>query len=162
MSAILLLSAAVVAGCASGPAGSSASATVKAVYGQVPSGVVSFTQQGPDMVMYAHFAGFPTNATYAIHVHEKGDCSGAGLERAGGIYNPTGKPHGPQDRDHMVGDLPSLEGDTEGLADMRVVVRNVTVSDLIGRSLIVHRYFDDYHTQPEGASGERTACGVIK
>ena len=47
-------------------------------------------------------------------------------------------------------------------ADDRVVVRNVSVADLIGRSVIVHRYPDDYRTQPEGGSGDRIACGVIK
>ncbi|CAN5761025.1 N/A [soil metagenome] len=155
--------AAALAGCASGGApGSSAVASVKAVYGSVPSGNVSFTQQGPDTLVYAHFAGFPINAIYAFHVHEKGDCSGTELMAAGGIYNPTGKPHGPQDREHMVGDMPSLVGDTEGLADARFVLKGVSVSDLIGRSVIVHGYPDDYRTQPEGASGARTGCGVIK
>jgi superoxide dismutase, Cu-Zn family len=150
------------AGCASAPDGSKASVSIKAVYGLVPGGSMEFVQQGPDMVVYQHFSGFPTNANYGLHIHEKGECSPPTLASAGGIYNPTKQPHGPQDRDHMVGDLPNLVGDTEGLVNTRIVVRNVTVADLVGKSVIVHRYPDDYRTQPEGNSGDRIACGVIK
>lgn len=159
----LFAAAQLVAGCASAPPGSRAKAVVKAVYGQNYAGVVEFDQQGDDAVVYMRFAGLPTNGTYGIHVHEKGSCIMPTLESAGPIFDPTGsKPHGPQNRDHKLGDLPNLVANEEGIVDSRYVVRGMKVADLIGRSVVVHRYADDYHTQPEGNSGDRMSCGVIK
>jgi Cu-Zn family superoxide dismutase len=83
----------------------------------------------------------------------------------GGHFNPTGKPHGPQDADHHVGDLPALKADANGRADARFHVTGVTVgsgvTDIVGKGLIVHAMPDDYRTQPTGNAGGRIACGVI-
>ena len=34
--------------------------------------------------------------------------------------------------------------------------------DADGSSLVVHASYDDYNSQPDGASAERVACGVIE
>ena len=33
--------------------------------------------------------------------------------------------------------------------------------DVIGKSVIIHKNFDDIVTEPSGNSGKRIACGVI-
>lgn len=35
------------------------------------------------------------------------------------------------------------------------------VSDIIGKSVVIHENPDDYRTQPAGNSVKRLACGVI-
>jgi len=34
-------------------------------------------------------------------------------------------------------------------------------TDIVGKSVIVHKDADDFKTQPTGNSGARVACGVI-
>jgi Cu-Zn family superoxide dismutase len=40
-------------------------------------------------------------------------------------------------------------------------LKGLTVSELIGRSVVVHADPDDYMSQPAGNSGKRVGCGVI-
>jgi len=35
------------------------------------------------------------------------------------------------------------------------------VSNIIGKSVVIHQSPDDYRTQPAGASGKKLGCGVI-
>ena len=85
---------------------------------------------------------------------------------AGGHFNPTGKPHGPQDADHHAGDLPALKADASGVAELKVELHGLAIgqgaTDIVGRGLIVHAQADDYKTQPTGNSGARIACAVIQ
>lgn len=39
---------------------------------------------------------------------------------------------------------------------------NGALTDIKGRSVVVHERADDYHSQPAGNAGKRIACGVIK
>jgi len=84
---------------------------------------------------------------------------------AGGHFNPTGKPHGPQEGEHHAGDLPALKADANGNATVSFTLHGVTIgsgeTDIVGRGLIVHAMPDDYKTQPTGNSGARIACGVV-
>jgi Cu-Zn family superoxide dismutase len=85
---------------------------------------------------------------------------------AGGHFNPTAKPHGPQDGAHHAGDLPSLKADASGRAKASFTLDDVTVAagatSVVGRGLIVHKDPDDFKTQPTGNSGARIACAVIR
>lgn len=36
------------------------------------------------------------------------------------------------------------------------------VSDIIGRTVIIHNMAEDFTSQPSGNAGEKIACGVIK
>ncbi|HJW11641.1 MAG TPA: superoxide dismutase family protein, partial [Albitalea sp.] len=85
---------------------------------------------------------------------------------AGGHFNPSAKPHGPQDGEHHAGDMPALKADANGNANAAFQLSGVSLgsgtADLAGHGLIVHAQPDDYKTQPTGNSGGRIACGVIK
>lgn len=65
------------------------------------------------------------------------------------------------DHPNHKGDLPVLFS-SEGDAFMVFCTNRFRVSDVIGRTVIVHLSPDDYTSQPAGNSGERIACGVIR
>jgi len=159
--------AATLAGCAgmSPGAGPMATAKLEATRGNAAAGTVTFSQQGDRVMVHARVEGLKPGQEHGFHVHEKGDCSSGDGMSTGGHFNPTGKPHGPQDADHHVGDLPALKADANGRADARFHVTGVTVgsgvADIVGKGLIVHAMPDDYRTQPTGNAGGRIACGVI-
>ena len=85
-------------------------------------------------------------------------------QNAGGHYDPanTGRHEGPDGNDHL-GDLPRLAVDGRGAATIPVVARRVRVSDVVGRSLMVHAGGDNYSDMPArlGGGGARVACGII-
>ncbi|MCX7614928.1 MAG: superoxide dismutase family protein, partial [Clostridiales bacterium] len=58
------------------------------------------------------------------------------------------------------GDLPPLFGNY-GHAFMAVFTGRVSVSEIIGRTVIIHASPDDFTTQPSGNSGKKIACGQI-
>lgn len=94
------------------------------------------------------------SAFYAFHIHETGDCSGD-FSKSGMHYNPDNVPH-PMHR----GDLVPLLSN-QGYAWGSFYDRRFEIEDIIGRSVIIHRDPDDFHTQPSGNSGEKIGCGVI-
>jgi Cu/Zn superoxide dismutase len=49
----------------------------------------------------------------------------------------------------------------QGEARLSTELKGLTVSELIGRSVVVHADPDDYMSQPAGNSGKRVGCGVI-
>ncbi len=147
--------------------GSSATATLDATKGNTAKGTVTFKQHGKHVMVHARISGLKPFGEHGFHVHEKGDCSSGDGMGTGGHFNPTAKPHGPQDGDHHAGDLPALKADASGSADVRFHLEGVTLgdggpTDLSGKGLIVHVGPDDYKTQPTGNSGARIACGVIE
>src|SRR6266542_4452126 len=106
-------------------------------------------------------------APHGFHVHEKGDCTAPDGMSAGGHFNPLGKPHGHyESAERHAGDMPSLVADASGNATLTVTLDTIKVgsgaTDVVGKSVIVHKDPDDYKTQPTGNSGARVACGVIK
>ena len=104
-----------------------------------------------------------TAGEHGFHVHVNPDCGMTG-QNAGGHYDPanTGRHEGP-DGDGHLGDLPRLAVDGGGGASVPVVARRVRVSDVVGRSLMVHAGGDNYSDMPAalGGGGARVACGVI-
>ena len=104
-----------------------------------------------------------TAGEHGFHVHENPDCGMAG-QNAGGHYDPanTGRHEGSDGNGHL-GDLPRLAVDGGGGATVPVVAQRVRVSDVVGRSLMVHAGGDNYSDMPArlGGGGARVACGVI-
>lgn len=92
---------------------------------------------------------------YAMHIHEFGDCSRK-FANTGNHYNPGGQPH----PDHA-GDLLPLLGN-QGYAWSSFYDKRFQIADIIGRSVIIHAYRDDFTTQPSGDSGTKIGCGVIR
>jgi Cu-Zn family superoxide dismutase len=61
--------------------------------------------------------------------------------------------------------MPMLQADASGNATLSAELDPMTVAsgvtDIVGKSVIVHKDPDDFKTQPTGNSGARVACGVI-
>ncbi|MGK7873203.1 MAG: superoxide dismutase [Cu-Zn] SodC [Xenococcaceae cyanobacterium] len=113
-----------------------------------------------------------TPGVHGFHVHQNPDCGPGEKEgkivpglAAGGHYDPdnTGRHEGPYGDGHL-GDLPPLIVDAEGVATLPVLAPRLKVSDLTGRSLMIHMHGDNYSDTPKplGGGGARLACGVIK
>jgi Cu-Zn family superoxide dismutase len=171
MKQVLIVGAVAVlaAGCASTPTPfdtARASATLEPTKGNRVAGTVTFIERVGKVYVTAEVTGLPPNQEHGFHVHEKGDCSSGDGMSAGGHFNPTGKPHGPQTGPHHAGDMPSLKADASGVAKASFVLDDVTVApgaaSVVGRGLIVHKDPDDYRTQPTGNAGARLACAVIR
>lgn len=158
--------AAALAGCASTPAGPTATATLAPTAGNTTSGQVRFIQHGAQVLVRGEVRGLRPNSEHGFHVHEKGDCSAPDATSAGGHFNPVGQAHGRHGMGgHHAGDLLSLKADASGTARFSFESNSISVgsgaADVVGRGLIVHRDPDDYTTQPTGNAGARLACAVI-
>ncbi|MFZ5974289.1 MAG: superoxide dismutase family protein [Bacillota bacterium] len=97
---------------------------------------------------------------FAFHIHEGKSCGSPGVPEAftsaGGHYNPKNLPH-----PLHAGDLPTIYPN-HGYANMTVYTDRFTPGEVIGRTVILHKRADDYHSQPAGNAGERIACGEIR
>jgi len=113
-----------------------------------------------------------TPGLHGFHVHQNPDC-GPGVTdgkkvpglAAGGHFDPagTGSHEGPYGNGHL-GDLPALYVDASGNASLPVLAPRLKLSDLKGRSLIIHAGGDNYSDYPEklGGGGSRAACGIVQ
>ena len=108
---------------------------------------------------------------HGFHVHQNPDCGSMmpGVKpmpalAAGGHYDPakTDKHEGPYGNGHL-GDLPFLYADKDGTASSPVLAPRLRLSDLQGRSLMIHAGGDNYSDVPEklGGGGGRIACGAV-
>lgn len=91
---------------------------------------------------------------YGMHIHEYGNCTDS-FQKTGEHYNPEELPH-----PEHAGDLPSLLS-VNGYAWMAFYDQRLTIEDILGRSIVIHKQRDNYTTQPSGDSGEKIGCGVI-
>ena len=105
-------------------------------------------------------ASTPPVGPHGFHIHNMGSCSVGDPKNpfasAGGHWNPTNQPHG-----NHAGDFPVLFSNN-GYARMVFFTNKFKVSDVIGKTVVIHENPDDYRTQPAGNSGKRLGCGVIK
>lgn len=141
-----------------------ASARIKgsAAYPDV-SGLVSFYQLDDGVFITAEIFDLPQgdpcqSGVFGFHIHEGISCTGNTQDPfsdAKGHYNPKNCPH-----PYHAGDLPPLFGNN-GYAYMSVLTNRFTVSEIIGRVVIIHEHPDDFMTQPSGNSGAKIACGKI-
>lgn len=132
-------------------------------------GKVRFHQTDKGVLVSAEIYGLPTaksavsqscaNDIFAFHIHGGSSCSGNANDPFANTlthYNPKNCPH-----PYHAGDLPPLFGNN-GYAWMRVLTDRFTVSDVLGKTILIHSAPDDFTTQPAGNSGAKIACGVIR
>lgn len=108
---------------------------------------------------------------HGFHVHEHPSCEPGTKDgqkiaalAAGGHYDPesTGHHEGPKGHGHL-GDLPVLTVDNYGNAMAPVEAPRLSLSELKGRSLVIHAGADNYSDNPPlGGGGDRIACGIIQ
>ena len=109
---------------------------------------------------------------HGFHVHQNPSCDPAEQNgkkvpalAAGGHYDPKdSKHHDTPWGDGHLGDLPALFVDGEGSANQPVLAPRLKLSDVAGRSLMVHAGGDNHadHPAPLGGGGVRVVCGVIR
>ena len=136
--------------------------------GSAVTGQVTFEPSERGMTLHVQARNLAPNSVHGIHVHANGDCSAADATSAGGHFNPDRQDHaGPYQQHRHAGDLPNVVADAKGDINQRIVVENLTLArgdmtDIQGRSIVLHADADDYKSQPAGQSGQRIACGVIR
>lgn len=96
-----------------------------------------------------------TSSFFGFHIHEHGDCSND-FKNTGDHYNPAGAAH-----PFHAGDMPPLMSN-QGYAWMAFYDTRITISEILNKSVIIHRMPDNFTTQPSGDSGEKIACGMIR
>lgn len=124
-------------------------------------GTVRFYQTPYEGILIAaEFYHLPSENTdsssfYGFHIHENGDCSDD-FAKTGSHYNPLNQPH-----PKHAGDMPPLLS-CNGYSFMTFYAEQLMISQVIGKSVIVHEKPDDFTTQPSGNAGNKIACGVIR
>jgi len=133
-------------------------------------GTVHAADSKDGLVLTPQLSGL-TPGLHGFHVHQNPDCAPgmkddqmAAAIAAGGHLDPakTGKHEGPMGHGHS-GDLPALNVGADGKATQAVTAPHLKVSDLHGRSLMIHAGADNYSDQPKplGGGGARVACGAV-
>ena len=129
------------------------------------SGIVRFYQLRNGVLVATEINGLPysdsicKNQIYGLHIHSGNKCDGDmidPLSEAMTHYNPNNCLH-----PFHVGDLPPLFGN-HGYAFSAFATDRFTLSEVIGRTVIIHGNPDDFTSQPSDNAGEKLACGVIK
>lgn len=122
------------------------------------SGCVEFYQENGCVLVAAKISGLPESETgfFGFHIHQGNACTGADFSGTGSHYNPAEQAH-----PEHAGDLPPLLG-CNGNAYLSVRTDRFSVKEIIGRTVVIHRDPDDFHSQPAGNAGKKIACGVIR
>lgn len=127
-------------------------------------GLVRFYQTRNGVLVAAEICGLPdsddkcTHSVYAFHIHQGTKCEGDmrdPFSEAMAHYNPYDCEH-----PFHAGDMPPLFSN-HGYAFTAFLTDRFLLSEIIGRTVIIHGNRDDFTTQPSGNSGEKIACGVI-
>ena len=127
-------------------------------------GRVYFYQLSDGVLVRTEIKGLPESRDtckqniFAFHIHEGKECSGTATDifaNAKGHYNPSDCPH-----PYHAGDMPPLFS-VNGRAFSVFLTDRFTLSEILGRTIIIHLHPDDFMTQPSGNAGEKIACGII-
>lgn len=126
---------------------------VARISGSGVQGTVCFSQRRDGVLVTVWLKGLPQTETgfFAVHIHMGGDC-----RTPGGHWNPTEAAHPVH-----AGDLPPVLS-CRGRAIQTVLTCRFRVSDVVGRTVVIHAGPDDFRTQPSGNPGAVLACGVIQ
>lgn len=133
-------------------------------------GTVTATQTPYGLLLTPELSGLAPGL-HGFHLHQNPDCAPreengklVAALAAGSHYDPaqTGRHEGPYGNGHL-GDLPALFVTPDGTATYPVLAPRLKLSDLKGRSLMIHAGGDNHADQPQklGGGGARIVCGVI-
>ncbi|WP_343559602.1 superoxide dismutase [Cu-Zn] SodC [Kiloniella sp. b19] len=139
--------------------------------GKIPAGTIKISESKHGLVFTPDLHSI-TPGTHGFHMHTNPSCETAEKNgktvlggAAGGHYDPenTGKHGHPWGEDNHLGDLPALYAGEDGIVVTPVLAPRLKMSDLEGRSLMIHAGGDNYSDHPAklGGGGARLACGVI-
>ncbi len=122
-------------------------------------GRVRFFQTDAGVIVWADISGLPQQdacgAVFGFHIHEGMGCGGDDFSETKGHFNPSNCAH-----PYHAGDLPPLFSN-HGSAWMMVLTNRFRLTEILGRTVVIHAKPDDFMTQPAGNSGMKIACGVI-
>ncbi len=127
-------------------------------------GIAKLYQTKVGVIVLTEIVGLPSNgafsdsSVFAYHIHEGESCTGNAEDPFADAkmhYNPLSALH-----PYHKGDLPPLFS-ANGIAFSAVLTDRFAVSEVIGKTVIIHDRPDDFATQPSGNSGNKIACGVI-
>ena len=134
-------------------------------------GEVTFRQAGADVEVRAYFTQLPPG-DHGFHIHKAGDLRGEGCKGACDHFSleDSAQHGGPPDQpgSRHTGDLGNIALGSKGEPFSKLyTLKNLQVSELYGRSVIIHEdpddlgkgSFEDSHTT--GHSGKRIACAII-
>lgn len=121
-------------------------------------GEIKFFQRKHCVLVEAKIKGLPhtDSGFFGFHIHEGDNCNGNNFSGTKNHFNPTDTPH-----PSHAGDLPPLMLSCGG-AYQKTATDRFRVSDIIGRTVVIHSMPDDFNTQPSGNAGTKIACGVIR
>lgn len=121
------------------------------------SGCVRFYQENRCVRIVAEISDLPESETgfFGFHIHRGQNCSGPDFSGTGSHYNPVERVH-----PKHAGDLPPLL-ECQGNAYLSIRTDRFSVSDIVGRTVVIHSDPDDFHSLPAGNAGMKIGCGVI-
>lgn len=128
-------------------------------------GSVTFITATSGVLVSAHVLGLPMqdecgkSGVFGFHIHEGGSCTGNTddeFKDTSGHFNPSGCLH-----PYHAGDMPPLFS-CGGEAYLSFLTDRFDISDILGRTVVIHSNPDDFTTQPSGNSGTKIACGIIE
>jgi superoxide dismutase, Cu-Zn family len=128
-------------------------------------GTVVCTEEKKGVIILAKFNKLP-EGSHGFHIHRAGDLRGEGCLQACDHFHvgpPTvhGGPPGTTKHRHT-GDLGNV-----GIGSYKYLLEGLKISELYGRSFIIHADPDDYglgdasDSHTTGHSGKRIACAII-
>lgn len=126
-------------------------------------GDITLTSTKSGVTFTPHLHGLPPGL-HGFHIHDKPSCGDKGMA-AGDHLDPasTQKHKGPYKEGHL-GDLPALYVADDGTAKASLNAPRLTIAELSGHTLMIHKGGDNYSDIPEknGGGGARIICGVIE
>jgi superoxide dismutase, Cu-Zn family len=134
-------------------------------------GQVTLSETNYGLVLTPSLQGLAAGV-HGFHLHQNPSC--APMEKdgnmvaagaAGGHYDPAQtNAHGTPWGEGHQGDLPPLYAEADGSINQPVLAPRLKLSDVRGKSLMIHAGGDNHadHPAPLGGGGARVACGVIE
>ncbi|KAB2850092.1 MAG: superoxide dismutase family protein [Hyphomicrobiaceae bacterium] len=132
-------------------------------------GTISLTETPSGVLILIQMKSIPPGP-HGFHLMEAGKCEPP-FKSAGNILNPLGAKHGLRSEEGpSMGDMPNLFAGQNGEINAELLNPFVTLQpdadgSLLrdsGTAFILRAEADDHATHPDGNSGARIACGVIK